>query len=184
MFGTDQAALQLRYEVLLTLYGPGGSYRSDTGRVIMLTRPDGSFRRPIPHGTVIHEIVHIGIQRRLVRRYRLSHWEKERLVDLICARLFRGLLPTYRLQRRGDRRIDAYVQRFGLRRLPKAVRQYVRDHPRSGQRRRSPHHLRWCLDSTSQSVCRFNPAGSRRSAISQRPVMVSATRGTVLLQEP
>ena len=34
--------------------------------------------------TIIHEIVHIGIEEPIVRKYNLDQWQKERVVDLIC----------------------------------------------------------------------------------------------------
>jgi len=53
------------YQVVLTRYGPGGSYSyNDTiGKIIMLTTREGKFKRENPVHTIIHEITHIGIQK-------------------------------------------------------------------------------------------------------------------------
>jgi hypothetical protein len=119
-----------RYQVVLTLYGPGGSYDPRRGRIVLLTTRDGRFKRPGSH-TIVHEMVHLGIQGTIVERFRLTHWEKERVVDLICLRRFGDLLPGYRMQPnpRG-REVDAYVDRHGLADLPAAIVAYVKDHPR------------------------------------------------------
>jgi len=121
-----------KYEVRLTLYGPGGNYDSDTGTVIMLTRHDGSFKKKRPHDTIIHEFVHIGIQENIVIHYKLAHWETERLVDLICFIYFKDILPEYGLQKKGDARIDEFVNAETIKSLPSAIESYIKKYSRSG----------------------------------------------------
>jgi hypothetical protein len=70
-----------QYTVRLTKYGPGGSYNYGTGHIIMQTFEDGSFKRKYPVETVIHEIIHIGVEESVVQKRKLSHWEKEELVE-------------------------------------------------------------------------------------------------------
>ena len=104
--------LMPQYEIILTLYGPGGRYNSRTGQVIMKTTPDGTFHcYNNVATTIIHEIVHIGIEENIVHKYKLTHNEKERLVDLICSNYLKEFLPNYKLQERGDINIDPFILR-------------------------------------------------------------------------
>lgn len=62
------------YTVRLTFYGTGGSYGYNTGEVILWTDSNGSFKRDIdPSHVIIHEMVHIGIEENIVKKYNLSH---------------------------------------------------------------------------------------------------------------
>jgi len=117
------------YNVVLTLYGTGGYYHPATGRIILMTTPAGRFKRVDPVHTIVHEMVHIGIQKNIVERFKLSHLEKERLVDLICSIRFGDILPDYRLQPQGARGLDDYITRDALNDLPSAVAAYCRRTP-------------------------------------------------------
>jgi len=112
------------YEVVLTLYGPGGSYDPDHATITVLTTPEGGFRKEPLHN-LVHEMVHLGIERPIVRRFGLSHMEKERLVDRICVVAFAALLPGYRVQPLGPPALDSFVDAGALDDLPAAVAQYV-----------------------------------------------------------
>ncbi len=72
------------YTAILTLYGTGGSYDSSRNEVILKIK-----NRPLDDifGTLLHEIVHISIQPFIVK-YKVPHWYKERLVDLIGQKYF------------------------------------------------------------------------------------------------
>jgi hypothetical protein len=113
-----------RYQVLLTLYGPGGSYDTDHGVITVLTTIDGAFRIP-PLENAVHEMVHMGIERPIVARFGLAHEEKERLVDLVCQRAFHDLLPAYRAQPMGPPALDAFIDDAALADLPAVVARYV-----------------------------------------------------------
>lgn len=119
-----------RYEFALTRYGPGGAYYPEARRVIMMTRCDGTFKRRDPAATPIHEMVHLGIEESIVKRFDLEHWEKERLVDQICVQRFGDILPEYLLQPPGDKRIDPYINEKSLENLPAAVAEYAKRYPR------------------------------------------------------
>lgn len=119
------------YEIVLTLYGPGADYDAQNGIIQLQTTPDGDFKRATNHELLFHEIVHIGVEEAIVEKYELSHWEKERLVDLICARYLNELLPEYQLQTRGDARIDAFVDEWSIvHDLPAAIERFVQSYPR------------------------------------------------------
>jgi len=114
------------YNVALTRYGPGGSYGSETGKIIMLTRKNGTFRKERPDHIVVHEMLHIGIEEEIVDYFGLTHREKERVVDRIC----RQLLSDYKMKDLGDKRIDPFIAQENLADLPAAINKYVEKYPR------------------------------------------------------
>ncbi|MFH1473094.1 MAG: hypothetical protein ABIF06_01625 [bacterium] len=76
--------LNNQYSLLLTKYGSGGSYDSRQGLIVS----NIEFRsKDEIMGTIIHELVHIGIQH-LIDKNNVKHWYKERLVDLMVDKLF------------------------------------------------------------------------------------------------
>jgi hypothetical protein len=79
--------LKNEYTIFLTKYGTAGSYFAEEAKIVvnMIKRDEASVL-----GTVIHEITHIGIEY-LIQKYNVSHWKKERLVDLICEKYFSDL---------------------------------------------------------------------------------------------
>lgn len=82
------------YEVVLTKYGSGGSYNAETNQVIV------NFVAKVTEGVVgitIHEVVHMTIQY-LIDRYRVRHWRKERLVDLLVGHYFPELNMTQKVR--------------------------------------------------------------------------------------
>lgn len=62
------------YNIFLTKYGVGGSYRLPNSIVLNINNKRVS--------TIFHEMVHLSIEP-LVKKHKLLHWEKERTVDLI-----------------------------------------------------------------------------------------------------
>jgi hypothetical protein len=119
------------YTVKLTKYGPGGSYNPNTGEITMLTTVDGRFKQLNPTNTIIHESVHMGIENLIVKKYKLTHTEKERLVDLICMNLFQGNLKDYRIQSIGDSKIDPFISKeTDIYNLPAQISMFIRDNPR------------------------------------------------------
>lgn len=117
------------YQVLLTLYGPGGSYDNQTGQIVMLTTPTGGFKGYAnPANTLIHELFHIGIEEPVVRKYGLNHQQKERLVDLFVKVWFGEVLPEYRLQGFGDSRLDPYfTTRSDFENLPRQMERFKKE---------------------------------------------------------
>jgi hypothetical protein len=82
--------LKDQYTIVLTKYGSGGSYNSQTGEVIVNIKDR---EKDLIMGTILHEIVHIGIEH-LIESYHITHWRKERLVDLIMEKCFPDLKKT------------------------------------------------------------------------------------------
>lgn len=84
------------YQILLTKYGTGGSFDGDKGSITMRVAGDGSFPFPFPvENNILHEEVHLGVEGRIVRPLRLSHLEREVLVNKMCAVQFGGSIFDY-----------------------------------------------------------------------------------------
>lgn len=113
-----------RYTVELTLYGPGGSYDAAGGNIVLWTTEHGQFKGGGGLHTIAHEMMHIAVEDGLVQRFGLSHWEKERLVDLLTRRELGDLLPSYELQPQGVAELDAYVADTPLSELSEALQRY------------------------------------------------------------
>jgi len=118
-----------RYTLVLTLYGMGGSYNYRTGRIVIRASPDGRFVRS-PIEVVLHEMIHIGVERSFVRAYGLSHGEKESLVDHICIIGCGASLPGYKVARGGDQRFARFLKKRDLSVLRDSVKQYVSNRSR------------------------------------------------------
>jgi len=117
------------YHVVFTLYGTGGSYDPDTGVITLFTNKKGDFMNyDEPENTIIHEIVHIGMEQSIVQKYQLSHGLKERVVDTFVFLMFRELLPEYKIQSMGDAKIDEYLtQKEDLKNLAAVIEKYKKE---------------------------------------------------------
>ncbi|MEM6337868.1 MAG: hypothetical protein AAF752_14955, partial [Bacteroidota bacterium] len=111
--------------VTLTLYGPGGSFDPDAGKVILWTDTQGAFKGGGGLHTIVHEMVHIAVEHGIAQPSQLQHWERERLVDLIAQREFADLLPDYRLQGGPEAPLDPFVLGTDLAGLRDAVAEYA-----------------------------------------------------------
>lgn len=101
-----------KYNIIFTLYGTGGSYDPDLGRVTLFTTPEGKFMNyEKPANTIIHEIIHMGIEKSIVQKYNLPHGLKERIVDTLVYLLFGESLPEYKIQNMGDKEIDKSLKK-------------------------------------------------------------------------
>ncbi|MBS3058140.1 MAG: hypothetical protein J4478_01945 [Candidatus Diapherotrites archaeon] len=66
------------FEVFLTKYGVGGSYFLPNKVILNFANYKPEQRAK----TIAHEIVHLAIEEQ-IRKYKIPHWQKERIVDLI-----------------------------------------------------------------------------------------------------
>lgn len=99
------------YLIRLTQFGPGGSYDSNKGHIIMKTSKDGLIsKRKNPIESIIHEIVHIGIEDIIIQKNNIPHETKERIVDKFMVHHFKEIFPDYLLQRIGDVRVERYLE--------------------------------------------------------------------------
>lgn len=100
------------YTVKLTLFGSGGSYNPADSSIVMLTTREGSFKQyENPANTLIHEIVHLGIEESIIQKFEVEHALKERIVDFFVLFNFNNVLPEYRIQDMGDKRLDPYLSK-------------------------------------------------------------------------
>ena len=74
---------QLEYFVTITKYGVGGSYHTPDKVILNI---DYSPRKDAWE-TLAHEIIHLNIEP-WVQEYKIEHWTKERVVDLIFGKIF------------------------------------------------------------------------------------------------
>ncbi len=93
-----------KYDVKLTAYGPGGSYDSKQGSIIMKCNKSGNFNKA-PQHIIAHEIVHIAVEESIVQSFNLTNNEKEALVDAVCAYHLGDILRGYKVQPLGDKNI-------------------------------------------------------------------------------
>ncbi|WP_132065841.1 MULTISPECIES: hypothetical protein [Aquimarina] len=101
-----------KYKITFTLYGTGGSYDPENGTITLLTNKEGSFMNyKNPANTIIHEITHMGMEYSIVQKYKLSHGNKERIVDKFVYLMFNDKLPEYRVQDMGNTKIDDYLNK-------------------------------------------------------------------------
>jgi hypothetical protein len=128
------------YELRLTLYGTGGDYFPSYGafdgklrlqpgksivtkKAIVLVKTHNKKFTRNPLEIVAHEIVHLGIEESIVKKFSLSHAEKEVLVDRICLILFKDILPNYQLQKITDSRMfNSIANKNDLLNLPQIIR--------------------------------------------------------------
>nr|WP_299382371.1 hypothetical protein [Allomuricauda sp.] len=121
------------YRITLTLYGPGGSYNPDEGSVLLFTTSEGKFKNyQNPANTIIHELVHIGVEKPIIQKYQVPHTLKERIVDTFVFLNFKGDLPEYRIQDMGEKRIDPYLRtKEDLHKLDQHVKRIMQgQHPK------------------------------------------------------
>lgn len=127
--------IKQRYDIILTLYGPGGSYDpwiDKVGIIKIKTSVGSSLRsKELYAKTIVHEMVHIGIEEDIIQKYHLSDREKERLVDLICSLYLKDLLPWYENQNNADKTVDNFInEEVIVENLPAAIEAFIAQHPR------------------------------------------------------
>jgi hypothetical protein len=111
------------YQIKLTAYGPGGSYDFNHGIIIIKTKENGEFVK-VPYHNIVHEIIHIGIEESIVKKFKLTHVEKEGLVDSICANCFDNLLIDYIVQDRGEKKVFNLVSKDTIMELPEIIKKF------------------------------------------------------------
>ncbi len=116
------------YLVLLTLYGPGGNYNAETGTILVRTSAEGTFSFPILQN-IIHEMTHIGIEDNLVKKFQLSHQEKEALVDRMCLINF-GDLFSPNANNTKNNPFTSTLTSETMKNLPGVIEDYVLKYPR------------------------------------------------------
>lgn len=128
-------ASHARYSITLTLYGPGGSYDPETGSIRIFATADGRFKQyQNPLNTLIHEVVHMGIEASIVERLGVPHGLKERIVDNLVLRHFGHQLMDYSVQPMGDATIDDALSTLeALHQLPDHVQAVLDRSPKAAR---------------------------------------------------
>ena len=67
--------IPITFFVYLTNYGVGGSYNLPNIVIFNINNKKG-------YKTIVHEIIHLLIET-WIQKYKIQHWEKERIVDLV-----------------------------------------------------------------------------------------------------
>lgn len=118
-----------QYRINLTLYGPGGSFNPDEGSILIFTTPEGKFKSyDDPANTIIHEIIHIGIDQAIIQAHQVPHTLKERIVDTFVFLHFAELLPDYRVQNMGETRTDTFLKTSAdLKKLDEVVKKILNE---------------------------------------------------------
>lgn len=112
-----------KYKVKLTAFGAGGSYIFQCGIVLITLNEKGEFYQN-PWNTIIHEIVHIGIEKSLVNKFKLTHTETETIVDAICANYLGDMLIDYKLEGLSDKKLFNLINKDNLMELPRIIKEY------------------------------------------------------------
>lgn len=118
------------YSILLTKYGGSGSYGyvndSITYNIAQRDNSKNTFIR-----VVLHEAMHIGIEESIIRKYKLTHLEKERVVDLMCKNIYAEIMPNYYMWPEADKRLDQYITGINdILNLPENIEKYILQNPR------------------------------------------------------
>lgn len=90
------------YVIDLNMYVSNGSYNSNTGHIILGVKGGGIEINPSTINLVMHEMIHLGIEKLIVRdrqgRTLLQQNEKERVVDNLCRYAGKGVFSDELLQ--------------------------------------------------------------------------------------
>lgn len=108
------------YQVKFSAYGTGGAYNYLNGDIIILISSLRAYKKPFLH-TIIHEVIHMGIEESIVLKNNLEHWEKEALVDAICINYFSDILKDYKVQEKVDEKYFKLISKDNIFELPKMI---------------------------------------------------------------
>lgn len=75
----------------------------------------------------LHEMFHAGIEESIIKKYDLKHWEKERIVDLVISLVLPDICPNYKLQEKGEKKLDNYINKDTVYNLPAAIEKYLEE---------------------------------------------------------
>jgi len=80
--------------VYFTLYGPGGSYLPPKEIIIRFNK---SFLAKNLLRKIIHETIHLIIEKPVIQKYNISHWEKENIVNsFFNYPILKNIFPEYK----------------------------------------------------------------------------------------
>ncbi len=94
--------------IKVTMFGPGGSYDSNSGGIIL--RSGKPFDDYVT--VIFHEYIHIGIQESVVEKYKVSHIEKEFIVDNIIKKYLDKYFENYQIQSFANGENESLIKHF------------------------------------------------------------------------
>lgn len=94
--------------VNLTNYGIGGSYNLSTNEIIINI---SKFYSIGLIRVVLHEIIHLHIEK-LINKYKVGHWEKEAIVDLLFEKAFPDIAKKQNIQIKTKRIEEIFERNF------------------------------------------------------------------------
>ncbi len=100
--------------VYFTIYGPGGSY-SVPNKIIVMLKNDPEWILKM----IIHETVHIIIEEPFIKKFVISHWEKEFIVDRLCsASVLKKLYSNYTPQKQTKKPCPEIIKKIKIKKIP------------------------------------------------------------------
>lgn len=127
------------YIINLTQFGVGGTYQiknedkqrigTMTTNINYLISQEKSSQNLA--ATPIHEMVHMGIEEHIVLKYRLTHAEKEQLVDAILVSKFKEILPNYQPQSFKNTFFDFIIKNIDEKDFLNKIKDYKKLNPSS-----------------------------------------------------
>lgn len=100
--------------VCFTAYGPGGSY-SIPNKIIVMLKDDPEWILKM----IIHETIHIIIEEPFIKKFGISHWEKEFIVDELCsASVLKKLYSNYTPQKQTERPSPEVIKKLKFKKRP------------------------------------------------------------------
>ena len=67
-----------------------------------------NYKKPI--NTIVHEMVHLGMEESIEQSFELEHGTKERIIDRFVFLFFGEQLPAYQVQPMGDEEMDRLLK--------------------------------------------------------------------------
>lgn len=88
-----------KINVYFTSYGSGGSYYVPNGMSILIKNPVADIVR-----IIIHETVHLIIEKPLIQENKVPHFQKEMMVDILCrSSLLSTVVENDKIQKRSEK---------------------------------------------------------------------------------
>ncbi len=92
------------YTLNISKYGPGGSYNSIDGIII------SKYNNKNIVSNLLHEIVHIGLEDCIMKKYSFNHVTKEYIVDMFMKSNFGKYFSDYKVQSINDLEINSFIK--------------------------------------------------------------------------
>ncbi len=105
VFGYDMVK---NVDLFFTAYGSGGGYNLPNKISILMSRSTRDIFE-----TIIHETVHLIIEKPLIEKYHIPHWQKEMIVDILCeSSLLDGIYRKNQIQNGSENIPMEYIEKL------------------------------------------------------------------------